>query len=80
MQVVFVEVGKFAGPAASQAADAEIGVSEGQKVEVRAEGGRIIVELARAPLTWANMLENTSPDELRKAFDWGEDMGRQLGR
>ena len=77
MQVLLSKWGNSLGLRLPKALTAEIGVSDGQKVEVRAENGRIIVEPVRAPLTWAQMLENTTPDELRKAWDWGEDMGRE---
>jgi antitoxin MazE len=55
----------------------EIGVAEGQRVEIRAENGRLIVEPVREGYTWAQMLENATPDALREAFDWGDDLGRE---
>jgi len=77
VQVLVSKWGNSLGVRLPKTLAAEIGVTEGQKVDVRAEGGRIIVEPVRAPLTWAKMLENTSPDELREAWDWGEDVGRE---
>ena len=77
MQVLISRWGNSLGLRLPSALTAEIGVTEGQKVEVRAEGGRLVVEPVRAPLTWANMMENTTPGRMRKAWDWGEDMGRE---
>jgi antitoxin MazE len=75
--VLLSKWGNSLGLRLPKALTAEIGVSEGQKVEVRAEGGRIIVEPVRAMLTWETMLENMDHDSLREAWDWGEDVGRE---
>ena len=77
MQVLLSKWGNSLGLRLPKALTAEIGVAEGQKVEVRAEGGRIIVEPVRAPLTWEKMLENMDHDALHEAWDWGEDVGRE---
>ena len=75
----FVEVGKFARACGfRKALTAEIGVSDGQKVEVRAEGGRIIVEPVRKTLTLEQMMENVTPEAMREAWDWGDDVGREI--
>ncbi len=78
MQVLLSKWGNSLGLRLPKALTAEIGVTDGQKVEVRAEGGRIIVEPVRAPLTWEKMMENTTPEAMREAWDWGEDVGREI--
>ncbi len=78
MQVLVSKWGNSLGLRLPKSLTAEIGVSEGQRVEVRAEMGRIIVEPVRGPLTWEKMLENTGPEALREAWDWGEDVGREI--
>ncbi len=77
MHVLISKWGNSLGLRLPRALSAELGVSEGQKVDIRAEGGRLVVEPVRPALTWARMLENTSPEALREAFDWGEDVGRE---
>jgi antitoxin MazE len=77
MQVLLSKWGNSLGLRLPKALAAEIGLSDGQKVEVRAEGGRIIVEPVRARLTWEKMLENMDHDALREAWGWGEDVGRE---
>jgi len=77
MQVQISKWGNSLGLRIPQALAAHIGVSEGQKVEIRADGGRLIVEPARPTYTWAQMLENVTPEAMRDAFDWGEDLGRE---
>lgn len=78
MQVLVSKWGNSLGLRLPKALTEQIGVTEGQKVEIRAEGGRIVVEPVRSPLTWEQMLENTTPEELRNAWDWGEDVGREI--
>jgi antitoxin MazE len=78
MQVLVSKWGNSLGVRLPQALAAEIGVSEGQKVEVRAEGGRIIVEPVRKPLTLEQMMENVTPEAMREAWDWGDDVGREI--
>jgi antitoxin component of MazEF toxin-antitoxin module len=56
---------------------AEIGVGEGQRVEIRADNGRLIVETVREAYTWAQMMENVTPEAMRDAFDWSDDLGRE---
>ena len=78
MQVVLSKWGNSLGLRLPKALTAEIGVSEGQKVEVRAEGGRIIVEPVRKTLTLEQMMENVTPEAMREAWDWGDDVGREI--
>jgi antitoxin MazE len=78
MQVLLSKWGNSLGLRLPKALTAEIGMSEGQKVEVRAEGGRIIVEPVRKKLTMEQMMENVTPEAMREAWDWGDDVGREI--
>ena len=78
MQVLLSKWGNSLGLRLPKALTAEIGVSESQKVEVRAEGGRIIVEPVRRTLTLEQMMENVTPEAMREAWDWGDDVGREI--
>ena len=80
MQVLLSKWGNSLGLRLPKALTAEIGVAEGQKVEVRAEGGRIIVEPVRTPLTWEKMLENMDHDALREAWGLGRGRGARADR
>ncbi len=77
MQVLISKWGNSLGLRLPKALTAEIGVSEGQKVEIRAEGGKLVIEPVPPPYTWAQMLENTTPEAMRDAWDWGDDVGRE---
>ena len=78
MQVFVSKWGNSLGLRLPRALTAEIGVTAGQKVEIRAEQGRLIVEPLRRTLTWEQMLENTTPEAMREAWDCGEDVGREI--
>jgi antitoxin MazE len=78
VQVLLSKWGNSLGLRLPKALTAEIGMSEGQKVEVRAEGGRIIVEPVRKKLTMEQMMENVTPEAMREAWDWGDDVGREI--
>ena len=77
MQVLVSKWGNSLGLRLPRALTAEIGVAEGQRVEIRADKGRLIVEPVRDAYTWAQMMENVTPEAMREAFDWGEDLGRE---
>jgi antitoxin MazE len=77
MQVLVSKWGNSLGLRLPRALTAEIGVAEGQRVEIRADNGRLIVEPVREGYTWAQMMENVTPEALRDAFDWGDDLGRE---
>lgn len=56
----------------------QIGVVEGQKVSVTAEGAKLIIEAVPTRYRLENILVNMTPDAMRAAFDWGDDVGREI--
>ena len=63
-------------PAAALAA---AGLKPDDPVEIREEGGRIVIEKAKAePVTLDWLLERMRPDNLHEETDWGEPVGREL--
>lgn len=52
-------------------------LSEGRRVEIAAEGDRIIIRMDRPRYDLDELLEGISPDVMRDAFDWGPDLGRE---
>ena len=54
-----------------------IGVNEGQIVEISIDGARLTVEPVRHAYSLSDLLVNMTPDAMREAFDWGEDVGRE---
>jgi antitoxin MazE len=54
------------------------GLREGARVEVEAEGDRIIISPARPRYVLAELLKGMTPEAMREAFDWGPDKGREI--
>lgn len=77
MQVLVSKWGGSLGLRLPEELAAEIGVAEGQKVEVRVGRPRLIIEPVRRAYTWAEILENVTPEAIREAFEWGDDVGRE---
>jgi len=54
------------------------GLYEGARVEVEAEGNRIIITPARRRYVLAELLKGMTPQAMREAFEWGPDEGRDI--
>ena len=52
-------------------------LSEGMRVEVAAEGERIVIALDRPRYRLEDLLVGATPEAMREAFDWGPDVGRE---
>jgi len=55
-----------------------LGLSEGAKVNVDAEGDRIVVSVARPRYRIEDLVADLTHDDLAGAFDWGPDQGREV--
>ena len=78
MQVQVTKWGNSLGLRLPRALAQQTGIAEGQKVNIVAEGGRLVVEPVKSKRTMADMLVNVTPQAMREAFDWGEDVGREV--
>ena len=56
----------------------QAGLHEGARVDVEAQGDRIIISPARPRYVLADLLKGMSPEAMRQAFDWGPDKGREI--
>jgi antitoxin MazE len=54
------------------------GLQEGARVEIEAEGDRIIIAPARQRYVLSELLKGVTPQAMREAFDWGPDKGREI--
>ncbi|MBV9748776.1 MAG: AbrB/MazE/SpoVT family DNA-binding domain-containing protein [Acetobacteraceae bacterium] len=54
-----------------------LGLSEGARVEVEAEGDRIVIRAGRPRYRLADLLAGVTPEAMHDAFDWGPDAGRE---
>ena len=54
------------------------GLREGARVDIEADGDRIIIAPARPRYVLAELLKGMTPEAMREAFDWGPDKGREI--
>jgi antitoxin MazE len=78
MQVQLSKWGNSLGLRLPRALAQQIGVSEGQKVNIVAEGARLIIEPVSPGFSLPDLLVNMTPEAMREAFDWGEDASREV--
>jgi len=77
MQVQLSKWGNSLGLRLPRALAEQIGVSEGQKVNIIADGLRLIIQPVPTAVSLEDLLANMTPEAMRAAFDWGEDAGRE---
>ena len=56
---------------------ARLGLGEGAIVELREEQGRIVISSGPPVYTLDELPAGMTPEAMREAFDWGEDLGRE---
>jgi antitoxin MazE len=54
-----------------------VGLSDGQQVEIAAEGDHIVIRTGRPAYDLATLLVGMTPKAMHAAFDWGPDKGRE---
>lgn len=78
MHVQLSKWGNSLGPRLPRAFARQIGVREGQKVDVTADGDRLIIEPAIKAWRLEDLLMGMTPEAMHEAFDWGDDRGREM--
>jgi antitoxin MazE len=78
MQVQVARWGNSLGLRIPKHIASRMGLREGARVEIEAEGDRIIITAARCRYVLADLLKGTTPQAMREAFDWGPDKGREI--
>ncbi len=77
MQVQLTRWGNSLGMRIPKEMAARLGLSEGAHVEVEADGSRIVITAGRPHYRLEDLVVGMTHDELRDAFDWGADAGRE---
>lgn len=78
MQVRIARWGNSLGLRIPKDLAARAGLLPGSRVEVEAEGDRIVISRARPRYVLADLLKGMTPEAMRDAFDWGPDKGREI--
>jgi antitoxin MazE len=78
MQVQVARWGNSLGLRIPKGIALRVGLREGHRVEVEAQGDRIIISPARPRFVLAELLKGMTPEAMREAFDWGPDKGREI--
>jgi antitoxin MazE len=53
------------------------GFRNGTPVEVEARRGEVVIRSVQPRYTLSQLLEGATPEAMRDAFTWGEDVGRE---
>jgi antitoxin MazE len=77
MQVQLSKWGNSLGLRLPRALADQIGAREGGRVNIVADGGRLIIEAVASRPMLEELLVNMTPDAMREVFDWGDDAGRE---
>jgi antitoxin MazE len=78
MQVQVARWGNSLGVRIPRDVAAGLGLRAGTRVEVAAEGNRIVITPARPRYRLADLLQGMTPQAMREAFDWGPDLGHEI--
>lgn len=78
MQVQVTKWGNSLGIRVPKEVATRVGLSEGSRVEVTADGDRIIISAERPVYTLDELLVGMTPDAMHEAFDWGPDLGDEV--
>ena len=56
----------------------QIGVHAGERVDMTVEGDALVLRASAPRYVLADLLLNMTPQAARDAFDWGDDVGREV--
>lgn len=77
MQVQLARWGNSLGLRIPKDIAGKVGLAEGTRVEIEADGDRIIISTSRPRYDLAEILVGMTPEAMRDAFDWGPEIGRE---
>jgi antitoxin MazE len=78
MRVQPARWGNIPGLRISKASAGQPGLKAGARVEIEAEGDRLVIRAARPHYRLEELLTGVTPEDMREAFDWGPDVGREV--
>jgi antitoxin MazE len=78
MQVSIAKWGNSLGLRVPKEIAARVGLREGARVRIDAKGRTIVISVERPLYELDELLEGLTPEAMHEAFDWGEDVGREV--
>ena len=78
MQVQVSKWGNSLGVRVPKTIAARVGLTEGARVDIDADGQTIVISVNRPVFDLDELLEGMTPEAMHDAFDWGEDLGREV--
>ena len=78
MKVVLARWGNSLGVRIPKDIASRTGLREGARVDIEAQGSRIVITPAQKRYELAELLRDVTPQAMREAFDWGPDKGREI--
>ena len=78
MQTLVARWGNSLGLRLPKQLAARAGIAEGTRVEIVAEGSRLIISVDRPVYDLGELLEGLHPGDLQNAFEWGDEVGREI--
>lgn len=78
MQVSIAKWGNSLGLRVPKEIAARVGLREGARVHIDAKGRTIVISVERPLYELDELLEGLTPEAMHEAFDWGEDVGREI--
>ena len=78
MQVQVAKWGNSLGVRVPRELAVRIGLTEGARVEMTAEGATITISVERPVYTLDELLADMTPEAVGDAWSWGPDVGREI--
>jgi len=78
MQVQLARWGNSLGIRIPKDIASQVGLRDGTRVDIKAEGDRIVITADRPHYSLDELMKGVTPEAMREAFDWGQDVGREV--
>ncbi len=78
MQVQLSRWGNSLGMRIPKELATRFALTEGAQVDIEADGERIVISLPRPKYRIEDLVADMTHDNIRQAFDWGPDVGREI--
>lgn len=78
MQVRVARWGNSLGVRVPKDIAARVGLRQGARVQIEAEGRRIVISVASPVYQLEDLLQDMTPQAMHQVLQWGEDLGREV--